>query len=65
MQVVILPDLQENLLHETHPGIVRMKALARSYMWWPGINKDLNEVAHECEKCQQTTRRTKEFPFTH
>ena len=22
-----------NILHETHPGIVRMKSLARSYVW--------------------------------
>ena len=26
--------LQE--LHRDHPGVVRMKAIARSYMWWPG-----------------------------
>ena len=26
-------------LHENHPGIVRMKALAYSYMWWPNIVK--------------------------
>ena len=22
-------------LHDTHPGISRMKSLARSYVWWP------------------------------
>ncbi len=22
-------------LHDTHPGVSKMKALARSYVWWP------------------------------
>ena len=26
-------------LHEGHPGMARMKAMARMYVWWPGILK--------------------------
>ena len=26
-----------DVLHETHAGAVRMKALARSFVWWTGI----------------------------
>ena len=29
-----------------------MKALARSYIWWSGIDTDVEELAHECETCQ-------------
>ena len=41
-------------LHGGHPGVVRMKALARSYMWWPGISKDLEQRVHSCPQCQQS-----------
>ena len=28
-----------------HTGIVRMKALARSRIWWPGVEKQIEEMA--------------------
>ena len=37
-QVVLPPQCRRQMvamLNEGHPGIVRMNALARSYMWWP------------------------------
>ena len=43
--------LQE--LHEGHPGITKMKALARMYVWWPGINADIEKSVRLCRKCQE------------
>ena len=39
-------------IHNGHPGVSRMKSIARDVVWWPGINKDLQERVRKCEKCQ-------------
>ena len=31
-------------LHSGHIGIVRMKAVGRSYVWWPKIDEAIEEV---------------------
>jgi len=43
-------------LHETHPGVVRMKGLARSYFWWPNLCQDIESVVHRCNSCQMNAR---------
>ena len=43
--------LQE--LHVTHPGVSCMKALSRSYMYWPGIYKDIKRLVLDCVTCQE------------
>ena len=39
-------------LHECHPGIVRMKQLARSYFWWPQIDTEIENRVKQCNECQ-------------
>jgi transposase InsO family protein len=41
--------LQE--LHVGHLGIVKMKAIARSYVWWPGIDADIERLCAGCGAC--------------
>ena len=43
--------LQE--LHKGHPGISKMKALARMYVWWPGMSSDIEKSVRRCGQCQQ------------
>ena len=42
-----------SLLHEGHPGVTRMKQLARGYVWWPGIDKELEFAVKTCAACQE------------
>ncbi|XP_029141787.1 uncharacterized protein K02A2.6-like, partial [Protobothrops mucrosquamatus] len=56
-RVVIPASLRSRILsslHEGHPGIVRMKALARSHLWWPGLDKAIEAQVHGCQVCQQS-----------
>ena len=55
-RVIIPVNLRKQVLkelHEVHPGMVRMKALARSYVWWPGLDKDIEEMVRSCGTCQR------------
>ena len=40
-------------LHSDHQGIVRTKAIARSYVWWPGIDGDIENFVRSCLGCAQ------------
>lgn len=41
-------------LHECHPGMCCMKALARSFIWWPGIDQDIEDRVRFCADCVNT-----------
>ena len=41
-------------LHEGHPGATKMKMLARSFVWWPQIDKDLEDTVKTCDACQHS-----------
>lgn len=50
-RVVVPPALRPQLLkelHARHPGVVRMKAIAWSYTWWPGLDAQIEQWAKMC-----------------
>lgn len=41
-------------LHRSHLGIVKTKALARSYVWWPKLDHDIELMIKQCVPCNLT-----------
>ena len=40
-----------DFLHAGHPGIERMKRVARMHVWWPGIDGEIEKLVSECDFC--------------
>ena len=56
-RVVIPQKAQEHVLtelHEGHPGVSRMKSVARSCVWWAHLDRDIERYVRSCASCQQT-----------
>ena len=52
------------LLPSSHSGVVKMKALARSYVWWPGLDTQIENMARQCFQCEQNAREPTRIPMT-
>ena len=50
------------LLHQGHPGMVGMKSKARSQVWWPGIDNQIETTVNECLPCQENRPRLAKVP---
>ena len=68
IRVIIPPKLRPEVLkelHQGHMGVVKMKAITRSYIWWPGIGKEIELAAKSCPGCQLTQREPSKYQSTH
>ncbi|XP_077778806.1 uncharacterized protein LOC144326225 [Podarcis muralis] len=55
--VVIPEKLRQRILealHVSHPGIIKMKALARCYVWWPNMDDAITAWVSACQVCQES-----------
>lgn len=48
---ITLQKLVLQQLHASHMGIVKTKSLMRSYVWWPNIDSDVEEMCKQCVIC--------------
>ena len=54
IRVIVSAKFQKRVLtelHEDHPGISHMKSLARSFVWWPKLDNDIEALAKSCLPC--------------
>ncbi|XP_054746058.1 uncharacterized protein K02A2.6-like [Anastrepha obliqua] len=58
-RIVIPKKLQPRILrqlHRGHPSRERMKLLARSYVYWPGVDEDIVSYSRNCQLCASTAK---------
>ena len=51
----VLRDKVVRLAHEGHQGVVKTKCRLRSKVWWPGMDKDVENLCKICHGCQVTS----------
>ena len=67
-RLVIPPNLREKTLkdlHEAHPGVFRMKALRRGYVWWPSMDRDIEKLVFNCKTCKSNQAMLQKAPVYH
>ena len=66
IRVIVPKNLQGRVLqeiHSSHPGVARMKLTARSYIWWPGLDAQIERLASSCSACQETRNTPPKVPL--
>ena len=67
MRAVVPNELREAVLaelHVAHPGVVRMKEVTRSLVWWPNIDRDIESKVRQCAHCQENVPQPSAAPLT-
>uniref|UniRef100_A0A914HTB4 RNA-directed DNA polymerase n=2 Tax=Globodera rostochiensis TaxID=31243 RepID=A0A914HTB4_GLORO len=65
-RVIIPTALRRRILtylHFTHPGVVRMKSLARRFVYWPRIDTDIERWVRDCPECALSARTPPKVPL--
>lgn len=65
-RLVIPREMREQILnlgHEGHPGIVLMKQRLRSKLWWPDMDKNIEQHCKSCYGCQLVSNPEKPEPM--
>ena len=66
-RLVVPEDLQQRVIesaHQGHQGMVKTKLLLRSKVWFPDIDKQVEETVKNCRACQTAVIETSREPLT-
>ena len=66
-QVVIPSCLRGEMLqkvHEGHMGVVKLKRRARASIYWPGMGRDISDMAEKCRLCMENQKKQAPQPLT-
>jgi len=66
IRVIIPTSLRPQILaelHRDHPGISKMKALARGHFWWPGLDGEVETLAKSCQACHEAKQAPPKAPL--
>uniref|UniRef100_A0A914HNG7 RNA-directed DNA polymerase n=1 Tax=Globodera rostochiensis TaxID=31243 RepID=A0A914HNG7_GLORO len=57
---IVVPQIFQakilTLLHKGHPGMKKMKQLARQYVFWPKLDQKIEDFVRTCEPCQKAAK---------
>ena len=65
-RVIIPKSMQKDvcaILHDTHIGMSRMKAQARSWVWWHQMDSDIENTIRTCYECQLHAKQPAKAPL--
>ena len=68
MHVVVLSQGHGAILaelHEAHPGMLKMKALACHLVWWPNLDQELEDIVKHCENVSKEEQIHLQLHFIH
>ena len=63
--MIVPTSLQAQIPRELHKGYISiawMKALARSYFWWPRLDQQIETLATHCDACESTAAMLAQAP---
>ena len=58
---IVIPETMQHealqKIHAGHQGINKCQLRAKTCIFWPGINKDIEQMVSACSTCQQYQKR--------